>query len=206
MIYFIKAGNFIKVGYTKTKSSFKTKLSSYHTSCPYEVEVLNLIEGSVTLEKDILNFFLNFHTKGEWLIYDKSIEDFAKSPFPIPVSKIKKPTNASHRIISNNLDSIIDEYKQGNSLRVLSEKYNVNRSRLSKYIPEDIKRKKNGWFSLKKRETSPHNKQVLCVDTGEQFCSIKDASRKTGICATCISKVCKGIRKKAGKLSFIFLK
>ena len=206
MIYFIKAGNFIRVGYTKSKSSFKTRLATYNTSCPYEVEVLNLIEGGVNLEKDILNFFLKFHIKGEWLIYDKSIEDFAKSPFPVPVSKIKKPTNSSHRIISNNLNSIIDEYKQGNSLRVLSEKYNVNRSRLSQYIPEDLKRKKNGWFSLRKQQTNPKNKKVLCVDTGEQFYSIKDASRKTGICATSISKVCKGFRKKAGNLSFLFVK
>ena len=39
---------------------------------------------------------------------------------------------------------------------------------------------------------------VLCVETGEQYVSMKEASRQTGICAKSIEKVLKGERKTAG--------
>lgn len=205
MVYLIKAGEFIKVGYSKSETSFKSRLNSYHTSCPYEIEVLNLFEGGVSLEKDILNYFLGFHVKGEWLKYDKTIEDFAKNPFSLPSSKIKKPTNNSHKIIISNLNSIIEEYKQGNSLRIIAEKYDITRERLSRYIPDELKRKKNGWFSLRRRETNPKNKKIMCTNTGEEFISIKDASRKLNINVTCISRVCRGARKYTHGLKFKFV-
>lgn len=205
MVYLIKAGEFIKVGYSKSESSFKSRLNSYHTSCPYEIEVLNLFEGGVSLERDILNYFLGFHMKGEWLKYDKSIEDFAKNPFPLLSSKIKKPTNNSHKIIINNLDFIIEEYRQGNSLKIIAEKYNITRERLTRYIPDELKRKKNGWFSLRRRETNPKNKKIMCTNTGEEFISIKEASRKLNITSTCIGKVCRGERKHTHNLIFKFV-
>jgi hypothetical protein len=46
MIYFIKAGKHIKVGYTKDVNTFKVRLSTYNTSNPFEMEIINLIDAS----------------------------------------------------------------------------------------------------------------------------------------------------------------
>lgn len=205
MIYFIKAGDFIKVGYTKSKDSFKTRLDSYNTSCPFDVETINLIEGGTDIEKDIINYFIKFHQKGEWFKYNIEIENFAKNPYLLPKAVIKKPTNNSHKVITENLENIIEQYKKGNSLKIIAEKFNVNRTRLVKYIPEELRRKKNGWFSLRKRETNPKNKKVLCITTGKEFISIKEASRELDIAPICISRVCRGERKTAKGLIFKFV-
>jgi len=204
MVYFIKAGNYIKVGYSKNEKSFKTRLSSYHTSCPFEIEVINKIEGGVDLEKDILSHFIKFYQKNEWLKYDESIVDFDKNPYVLNKSVTKKP-NKNYKIIIDNIDYIIQKYKEGYSLRVLAEEFGVTRDRLTKHIPEEFKRKKNGWFSLRKRETNPKNKPVICITTGENFISIKDASRKLNISSTCISRVCKGKRNKTHNLKFEYV-
>jgi hypothetical protein len=205
MIYFIKAGDFVKVGYTKSESSFKTRLDSYNTSCPFDVEVINLIEGGTDLEKDIINYFIKHHQKGEWFKYDIEIENFAKNPYILPKGLIKKPTNKSHKTIIENLNSIIEDYKKGNSLKIIAEKFSVNRARLVKYIPEELRRKKNGWFSLRKRETNPKNKKVLCITTGKEFNSVKETSRELNIASICISRVCRGERKTAKGLKFKFI-
>lgn len=204
MVYFIKAGDYIKVGYSKNEKSFKTRLSSFHTSCPFEIELISKIEGGVDLEKNILSHFIQFYQKNEWLKYDESIIEFAKNPYTLKKSVTKKP-NKNYKKIIDNLDYIIQKYKEGYSLKLLSEEFNVTRSRLTKHIPEEFKRKKNGWFSLRKRKTNPKNKKVLCITTGEEFCSVKDASRKLNIAPTCISRVCRGNRKKSHGLEFKFL-
>lgn len=201
MVYFIKAGDYIKVGYSRDEKSFKTRLSSYHTSCPFEIEIISKLDGGVDLEKDVLNHFIKFHYKNEWLKYDESIVDFAKNPYLLNKSIIKKP-NKSHKIITDNLNYIINKYKEGYSLKLLAEEFNINRARLTKYIPEEVKRKKNGWFSLRKRETNPKNKPVICITTGERFISVKDASRKLGVSSSDICRVCLGTRNHTHNLKF----
>jgi hypothetical protein len=206
MIYFIKAGKFIKIGYTKNKDTFKVRLQSYHTSNPYIIETLKLMEGDVNLEKDILEYFNKYHEKGEWFNYNEEIINYINNPFTLPISKFFKPTNKSSKIIKDNLNNIIKEYCEGNSLKVLSEKYNVNRARLSKHIPKELKRKKNGWFSLKKRKNHPRNKKIICVENSIIYDSIAEASRQLNIPKACIIKVCKGTRIKAHKLTFKYSK
>ena len=46
---------------------------------------------------------------------------------------------------------------------------------------------------------------VICTDTGEQFNSISDAARKTGIQITNISRTCKGRTKHAGGLKWAYV-
>lgn len=204
MIYFIKTGEYIKVGYTKDKNTFKVRLRSYQTSNPHEVEVLNLFEGCVSLEKDIINYFIKFHKKGEWFNYAPTILDYAKNPFLLPKSTIWKPTNETARLIMENLDEIISEYKKGHSLQVLAEKFHINRGRLSQYLPKELKRKKNKWFSLRKRETNPKNKRVTCLTTNEEFFSASEAARFYNTNVTSITKVCRGERKHFNNLVFIY--
>jgi len=48
------------------------------------------------------------------------------------------------------------------------------------------------------------SKKVICVETGEIFGSTRDAQRKTGVCQSNISAVCKGKRKTAGDYHWRF--
>ena len=60
MVYFVKAGDYIKIGYSKNEKAFKTRLSSYKTSCPFEVEVLGTLDGGVEEERNIMNYFIKW--------------------------------------------------------------------------------------------------------------------------------------------------
>lgn len=204
MIYFIKAGDFLKIGYTKDENTFKVRLQTYNTSNPYNIEIINLIEGDFVLEKDILNYFLDFHCKGEWFYYDKSIIEYAKAPFSVPISKFKKPLKEGNKIINENFDRIISYYKNGMSLKKISEKFNINRSRLIKHIPENIKRTKNEWFNLNDKRLNNRNREIICHENNTTYMSIAEASRQLNINKVSIRRVCIGKYKKAGGLTFNF--
>ena len=49
------------------------------------------------------------------------------------------------------------------------------------------------------KEVSTGNKEVVCIDTGEVFSSIRQASRATGIDFSNIAKCCNGKLKSAGR-------
>ena len=51
----------------------------------------------------------------------------------------------------------------------------------------------------------PHKIRVLCVDTGEEFESITQASKKLGITHSCISKVCTGERERTHNKKFKYI-
>lgn len=60
-----------------------------------------------------------------------------------------------------------------------------------------------GWGTIKENQNDPHfrallSKPVLCVETGELYPSMTEASRQTGIDDGCISLCCNGKRKTAG--------
>lgn len=205
MIYFIRAGNYIKVGYSKNEKTFKSRLFSYKTSCPFEIEIISKFDGGVDLEKDILNHFISFHTKGEWFNYDKSIESFALNPYNIPKSFLMKPLHKGNKDVLNKLPEILDLYSKGMSLKELDKLFGIPRRRLTKYIPDDIRRCKNELVNLRKRFDSINNLPVKCIETGEEFVSITEASRFFNTTTTCIQRVCKGIRKQTQGKTFIFL-
>lgn len=204
MIYFIKAGDFIKIGYTKNDLTFKVRLQTYSTSNPYDIEVINIIEGNVDLEKNILNYFVKYHCKGEWFYFNEEIIKYAKVPFELPISKFKKPLKEGNKIINENFDKIITEYKNGMSLQKISEKFNINRSRLIKHIPEEIKRTKNEWFKLNDKRLNNRNKEIICHENNQTYISISEASRQLNINKVSIRRVCIGKYKQAGGLTFNF--
>lgn len=205
MIYFIKAGNYIKVGYSKSESSFKYRMSSYKTSCPFEVEVISKIEGGVEEERNILSYFIEFHTRGEWFNYNESIVVFALNPYELPKSKFLKPLFEGNKIINDNLEEMLELYKQGVSLRLISEQFKVGRSRIIKYIPEEMKRGKNEWSRLRRREINPKNIPIVCTTTGDTYISSAEASRVLNVPVSGIWKVLKGQRKQTKGLIFEYL-
>ena len=204
MVYFVKAGDYIKIGYSKNEKAFKTRLSSYKTSCPFEVEVLGTLDGGVEEERNIMNYFIKFHTRGEWFNYDESILEYIFNPYEIPKSNYLKPLCETNKVIDDNLNEMLELYKQGMSLREIGHKFKVDRKRLVKYIPEEMKRAKNEWFKLRRRETNPKNIPIICITTGEKFISTAEASRVLKISHGCIHRVLKGERKHTRNLVFMY--
>ena len=204
MIYFVKAGDYIKIGYSKDNKSFESRISTIKTNCPFEIEILGKIEGGVEQERNIMNYFIKFHLRGEWFNYDISIEEFAKNPYIIPKSNYLKPLHETNKKIDENIDEILKLYKEGVSLRVIEETFKISRKRLTKYIPEDMRREKNEWFRLRRQETNPKNIPIICITTNTKYISTAEASRITGISRGCISRVLTGERKHTRKLVFMY--
>jgi hypothetical protein len=204
MIYFVKGGGYIKIGFSKSESSFKYRMSDFKTSCPFELEIINKIEGGVEEERNIMNYFIDFHCRGEWFYYDESIENFAKNPYEIPKSNYLKPLCEGNKIIDENLEEMLELYKKGVSLKLISERFGVNRRRITKYIPNDMRRNKNEWFRLRRQETNPKNIPIICITTGEKYISTAEASRILGISRGCINRVLKGSREHTKQLVFMY--
>lgn len=79
-------------------------------------------------------------------------------------------------------------YKYNNNYGNHNEK--LRQSRLGKKASEEAKQKM--------RNASPKRLSVQCIETKTIYKSINEASRKTGIDASSISKACKGKNKTAG--------
>ena len=73
MIYFIKQGDYVKIGYT---TLFKKRLNQLQTSSPVKLEVLALIKGDRVEEKNYHNAFKHINSNGEWFLYNNEIERF----------------------------------------------------------------------------------------------------------------------------------
>lgn len=65
---------------------------------------------------------------------------------------------------------------------------------------------KNPMFGKKRDISQYKTKSVICVETGDSFISTCEASRKTGIDQSAISRACNGKRKNAGGLHWSFVK
>lgn len=205
MVYFIKAGDYIKVGYSRDEKSFLSRVSSYKTSCPFDIEIISKIEGGVELEKDILNYFIDFHVKGEWFKHNKIIEEFALNPYYIPNSILMKPLHEGNKQLLDKLPEILELYSKGMSLRELNTLFGIPRRRLTKYIPDELRRSKNELVNLRKRAESVNNLPVKCIETNEEFISITEASRAFNTTPSCIQRVCQGDRKTTQGKTFIFI-
>jgi len=73
MIYFIKQSDYVKIGFT---NRFKTRLNQLQVSSPVKLEVLAIIEGDKTDEKDLHEKFNHISTNGEWFIYCDELKQY----------------------------------------------------------------------------------------------------------------------------------
>lgn len=64
MIYFIKAGQYTKIGYTNGELS--TRIASIQTGCPFKLELLFTIDGDVDKERMLHRQFSLYRGVGEW--------------------------------------------------------------------------------------------------------------------------------------------
>jgi DNA-binding XRE family transcriptional regulator len=73
MIYFIKQGGYVKIGYS---SLFKKRLNQLQTASPVKLEVLALIKGEKQDEKKYHDKFKHINSNGEWFYYNDEIISF----------------------------------------------------------------------------------------------------------------------------------
>ena len=57
----------------------------------------------------------------------------------------------------------------------------------------------------KRQLNSSRNKPIRCVETGEVYCSSREAERQTGICRMSISKAARGLLSKAGGFHWVYV-
>ena len=73
MLYFIKQGEHVKIGYT---DKIRTRLSSLQSANPNKLEVVGLIEGEYKDELEHHNKFKHLSSSGEWFKYDADLCDY----------------------------------------------------------------------------------------------------------------------------------
>jgi DNA-binding XRE family transcriptional regulator len=73
MIYFIKQGDYVKIGFT---NRFKTRLNQLQVSSPIKLEVLGIIDGNKEEEKSIHEKFKHISSNGEWFMYCDELKSY----------------------------------------------------------------------------------------------------------------------------------
>ena len=73
MVYFIKAENRLKIGYAEDPSK---RIPSIQTSSPFQLEVLLIIDGDYSIERDLHQKFQDFRVSGEWFEFNDDIKSF----------------------------------------------------------------------------------------------------------------------------------
>lgn len=116
-----------------------------------------------------------------------------------------KPFHEGNKQLLDKLPEILELYSKGMSLRELNTLFGIPRRRLTKYIPDELRRSKNELVNLRKRAESVNNLPVKCIETNEEFISITEASRAFNTTPSCIQRVCQGDRKITQGKTFIFI-
>lgn len=76
MVYFIKANDRIKIGYANDPSK---RIQEIQTSSPFYLEVLLIIDGSYSKERELHKKFQEFRKVGEWFELSEPIKEFISS-------------------------------------------------------------------------------------------------------------------------------
>ena len=98
MVYFIKAENRLKIGYAEDPSK---RIPSIQTSSPFQLEVLLIIDGDYSVERDLHQRFQDFRVSGEWFEFNNEIKTISFLIFT-PPPKLTHP-NKTARVLHRNL-------------------------------------------------------------------------------------------------------
>ena len=77
IVYFLKAGEFIKIG--KATKDASCRVASFQTGCPYPITVLAEIPGSFQLESRLHKRFKVDHFRGEWFSASPALLSYISS-------------------------------------------------------------------------------------------------------------------------------
>lgn len=62
-VYFIRSGNYIKIGYA---DSPRRRLKELQTGNPEKLDLMGTVPGGTARERELHELFCDFHVKGEW--------------------------------------------------------------------------------------------------------------------------------------------
>ena len=103
----------------------------------------------------------------------------------------------------------------GGNNRIASQETRDKMSKTRKGVPHSkkhneaianaLKGKKKTPEAIRNNQLAQHRKPVRCIETGEEFESLSDAQRKTGILGETISRCCRGKQKTASGYHWEFI-
>lgn len=76
MIYFVKSGRFVKIGYAADVAS---RIKSVLTNNPHEVKLLATFEGGRTMESRLHRLFADERYAREWFHYGSRLKRFLRN-------------------------------------------------------------------------------------------------------------------------------
>ena len=129
MLYFIKSGNYCKVGYSRDKKALLTRMRTYLTHNP-SFQILDLRGGDIVTEKDIHELIPpELYHYGEWCVWNKEIARIWLSYYRIETEGsledyFIRRSNQAHK-------AIVNEYKDTpylNFIRYFSKESNLDLS------------------------------------------------------------------------------
>ena len=120
MIYFIRSGDAIKIGHSK--NDVKGRLSAIKLHSPHETELLGIVLGGRSEEKEIHSLFSRHRIRGEWFT---SCEDILAY---VETNKIKEPS-------PSDTDSLAIVTEDGEVIEVIDAKDRYYASTNHRMVP-----------------------------------------------------------------------
>ena len=74
MVYFVKCGSSVKVGYSRSVGSAWERMKNMQTGNPTELEMVKVVLGGLTEERKIHRLFETYLIRGEWYKFDPMVE------------------------------------------------------------------------------------------------------------------------------------
>ena len=73
VVYFIQAGEFVKIGFSVNPES---RIDELKTGCPFELKLLTTVPGGKKMEKELHQIFAAHRQHGEWFTFHQDIKDY----------------------------------------------------------------------------------------------------------------------------------
>lgn len=70
MVYFVRAGEYVKIG---VADNIFSRMSALQTGCPMQLECLLLLQGGYDLEMELHDRFRALHQRGEWFVWGDDV-------------------------------------------------------------------------------------------------------------------------------------
>ncbi len=126
MIYFIKSGNYCKIGFTKDAKALFTRLRTYLTHNP-SFQILDLRKGDKIVEKIIHDKIpKELYHYGEWCVWNKKIAQIWIDYYKIGVDNLEEYLMSRNRMANK---AIVNEFKDTpylNFIRYFSHESNLD--------------------------------------------------------------------------------
>lgn len=117
MIYFIKTGEAVKIGYT---TDIDTRLKAYRTHNP-DITLLRIISGDKMVERYLHNALKAYRTTGEWFSYTTEVKQLITQP---SLDDLYKEVQELERLSKD--DSFRTYYNHGGAISKLKYTADMN--------------------------------------------------------------------------------